>query len=113
MVHDLNLADEPFEAIRSGRKVIESRLYDAKRQKIALGDTLVFTNRNHASQRLEAEVVGLLHYSTFAELFASNDPAKFGGKDEQFLLNQIHQFYTAEDEAKYGVLGIQIRLVNS
>lgn len=32
--HHLQLAAEPFEAITNGRKTIESRLYDEKRQLI-------------------------------------------------------------------------------
>lgn len=39
--HQLKLATEPFNAIISGNKTIESRLYDAKRQKIQIGDQII------------------------------------------------------------------------
>ena len=39
--HQLKLATEPFNAIISGNKTIESRLYDAKRQKIQIGDRII------------------------------------------------------------------------
>ncbi len=53
-VHSLQLATEPFNAILEGRKTIESRLYDEKRQTIQIGDTLVFTNRENTEQTIEA-----------------------------------------------------------
>ena len=52
----------------------------------------------------------MLRYSTFKELFADHDPALFGEENREFLLNQIKQFYTDEDEQKYGVLGIRLKV---
>ena len=46
-IHQLQLATVPFDAITSGVKTIESRLYDEKRQTIQLGDTIIFTNREN------------------------------------------------------------------
>ena len=75
--HQLKLATEPFNAIISSNKTIESRLYDAKRQKIQIGDRIIFTNRDNSEQTVAAEVVGLLRYATFHDLFIHNNPAKF------------------------------------
>ena len=80
ITHKLKLAPEPFNAITSGNKTIESRLYDEKRQKIQLGDEIVFTNRGNPSQTATVKVVGLLRYATFHDLFSHNDPQKFGGE---------------------------------
>ena len=60
--HNLQLATEPFNAIISGQKTIESRLYDEKRQSIQLGDKLIFTNREQPDQTVEVTVLGLLRY---------------------------------------------------
>jgi len=43
--HELNLATIPFEAIKTGNKNVESRLYDEKRKLINLGDEIEFTNK--------------------------------------------------------------------
>lgn len=110
-IHELKLATEPFVAIQSGRKTIESRLYDEKRQTIQLGDELVFTNREDPSQTLRVKVTGLLRYATFADLFDSAAPEKFGGESKAWLLEQIGQFYPEAEEKQYGVLGIVISLV--
>lgn len=40
ILHQLKLASLPFESIKSGRKTIESRLYDEKRREINLGDEI-------------------------------------------------------------------------
>ena len=108
--HQLKLATEPFNAIISGNKTIESRLYDAKRQKIQIGDLIIFTNRDNSEQTVTAEVVGLLRYATFRDLFSHNNPRKFGGDNVEWLENQISEFYSIEDQKIYGVIGIEFRV---
>ena len=109
-IHQLKLAAEPFNAIISGNKTIESRLYDAKRQKIQIGDRIIFTNRDNSEQTVTAEVVGLLRYATFRDLFSHNNPRKFGGDNVEWLENQISEFYSIEDQKIYGVIGIEFRV---
>ena len=108
--HQLKLATEPFNAIISGDKTIESRLYDAKRQKIQIGDRIIFTNRDNSEQTVTAEVVGLLRYATFRDLFSHNNPRKFGGDNVEWLENQISEFYSIEDQKIYGVIGIEFEV---
>ena len=108
--HQLKLAAEPFDAIVSGNKTIESRLYDAKRQKIQIGDRIIFTNRDNSEQTVTAEVVGLLRYATFRDLFSHNNPRKFGGDNVEWLENQISEFYSIEDQKIYGVIGIEFKV---
>ena len=110
ITHQLKLATEPFDAIVSGNKTIESRLYDAKRQKIQIGDRIIFTNRDNSEQTVTAEVVGLLRYATFRDLFSHNNPRKFGGDNVEWLENQISEFYSIEDQKIYGVIGIEFKV---
>ena len=42
MEHILKLQPKYFDYINNGTKRIELRLYDEKRQKIAIGDTIIF-----------------------------------------------------------------------
>ena len=111
ITHQLKLATEPFNAITSGNKTIESRLYDEKCQKIQLGDEIVFTNRDNPSQTNTVKVVGLLRYATFHDLFSHNDPRKFGDESIEWLENQISEFYSIEDQQLYGVVGIEFILI--
>ena len=108
--HQLKLATEPFNAIISGNKTIESRLYDTKRQKIQIGDQIIFTNIDNSKQTVTAEVVGLLRYATFRDLFSHNNPRKFGGDNVEWLENQISEFYSIEDQKIYGVIGIEFKV---
>lgn len=108
--HQLKLAAEPFNAIISGNKTIESRLYDTKRQKIQIGDRIIFTNRDNSEQTVTTEVVGLLRYATFRDLFSHNNPRKFGGDNVEWLENQISEFYSIEDQKIYGVIGIEFKV---
>lgn len=109
--HSLTLDAEPFEAVAVGKKTIESRLFDEKRQAIRRGDIIVFTNRSNTSQTIEVKVIRLHRYKSFADLFAHNNPAKFGNEDLAGLLRQIKRFYTDKDEDRYGVIGIEFLLV--
>ena len=108
--HQLKLATEPFNAIISGNKTIESRLYDTKRQKIQIGDRIIFTNRDNSEQTVTTEVIGLLRYATFRDLFSHNNPRKFGGDNVEWLENQISEFYSIEDQKIYGVIGIEFKV---
>ncbi len=110
MQHQMKLATEPFNKIASGAKVIESRLFDEKRQQIAIGDIIEFTENDKPENTVKTIVKGLLRYQTFKELFADYEPSLFGEESRDFLLNQIKQFYSDEDEQKYGVVGIHVKL---
>ncbi|MGK2896463.1 MAG: ASCH domain-containing protein [Candidatus Saccharimonadales bacterium] len=106
-IHKLQLATEPFTAIKDGRKTIESRLFDDKRQLIQLGDTIEFTNREAPDQKVSAKVVGLLRYETFSSLFRHNKLSKFGGESIEWLENQINEFYSIDEQHENGVMGIE------
>ena len=59
MNHVMKLQEFPFDQIRNGKKNIEVRLYDEKRQKIKIGDTVEFRKESEQIEVLKAEVVGL------------------------------------------------------
>ncbi len=108
----MKLSSEPFEKIATRAKVIESRLYDEKRQQIAIGDEIEFSTHEHPEKKVKTRVKGLLRYQSFKELFADHDPALFGGESRDSLVNQIKQFYLDEGERKYGVVGIRVEIVD-
>ena len=66
--HSLKLTTEPFEAIKSRHKIIESRLFDDKRKEIEIGDEIEFINRD-SGEILKAVVVGLHRYQNFEIMF--------------------------------------------
>lgn len=111
-IHQLRLSEEPFVAIASGHKTIESRLYDEKRRKIQLGDQIMFVNRANPAHTVTATVVGLLRYATFHDLFSHNDPRKFGGESVEWLVCQMNEFYPLDEQLQESVVGIEFVLVS-
>jgi len=110
-VHIMGLQSEPFEKIRSGKKTIELRLFDEKRKTIQLGDIIEFQKQPEEQETIRTEVMALLRYQTFAELFDDFPIESFGGTDKVSLLEDVHRFYALEREQKETVLGIKIKLL--
>ena len=70
--HTCHFPPETIARIASGCKRIESRLNDTKRRACTVGDTIYFVDNADESQVLQAQIVELLRYPTFAELFAAH-----------------------------------------
>ena len=108
MIHKMHLQSQFFNYIKNGTKKIELRLYDEKRQQINLGDTIKFTT--DSDETFETEVIGLLRYQNFSQLFVDFDITNLADESmtKAELLSTLEKFYTPEDQAKYGVLGIRL-----
>ena len=113
MLHQMKLQQEPFNRIKNGIKILELRLYDEKRKEIKIGDIIEFSKLPELIEKVSVRITGLLIYKTFAELI-EDMPAKYLGyaeSDKEYLKTSMYEIYTKEDEGKYGVLGIRIKLV--
>jgi ASC-1-like (ASCH) protein len=111
----MKLYKEPFIRIKNGKKIIEVRLFDEKRQKIKLGDEIEFSLINEESEKILVKVIGLSIFDSFEHLYSSFDYKLFGHPEGTTLNNQlkdIRETYSEENEKKYGVLGLHIRLIN-
>ena len=113
MLHQMKLRLSPFEKIKNGRKTIELRLYDEKRQKVQVGDFIEFTCLDDVTQKLQTRVTALHRYSSFAELYAALPKEKVGYLSSD-TPDPIHmdEYYSQEDQEKYGVLGIELYFTN-
>jgi len=108
MRHEMRLAKEPFEKIKNGTKVIESRLFDDKRKLIKPGDEIIFRLADDASQEVLTRVTTIYRYDTFKELMTNFPAALFGGTSTEELLTDIRRFYSEDEEQKFSVVGIRI-----
>ncbi len=108
--HQMNLQPKFFDFIKHGTKRIELRLFDEKRQQIQLGDMIEFSNGN--DENLQAEVIGLLRYDSFPALFEDFDIKILAdvSMTKPELLATLGEFYPPEAQAKYGVVGIRIKV---
>ena len=113
MTHEMNLRPEPFEKIRTGAKTIELRLYDEKRRKIRVGDTIIFTSTKDESRKIEATVRNLYIFDSFTELFRSLPLLKCGYTDETVAdasPSDMDKYYSKALQKKYKAVGIEIEV---
>lgn len=110
-VHHMKLQSSPFEMIKSGQKTIELRLFDEKRQQIKAGDQIVFTSTT-TGETLHTTVVKLHLFDNFDELYKSLPLLQCGYTPETIdkaTPADMQQYYSAEEQNEYGVVGIEIR----
>ncbi|MCL2439993.1 MAG: ASCH domain-containing protein [Alphaproteobacteria bacterium] len=111
-VHRMRLHAEPFAQISAGKKQVELRLNDEKRQNISVGDTVIFTSRE-SGEELKMRVIGRVLFKDFRTLeeFMTSERCGFtrdapAGYDLTFM----DKIYSAADIAKFGALGLVIEL---
>lgn len=107
--HSMHLQPNPFQKIKDGTKTIELRLFDEKRQKLELGDEIEFSVTEGPEEKLLTEVVGLLRYKSFEDLYKDYLP-EVTGNDTKDNWKLMRKYYSEEDERKFGVLGIRIEI---
>lgn len=110
MLHRMKLQPSPFERIKEGKKPVEFRLFDEKRRQIKIGDQIEFSKLPDLQEKVVVDVLDLYKDKTFNSLFNRllSDKKEIERKTESML-----RFYSHEDEAKYGVLGIKIKINTS
>ncbi len=109
--HEMNLQPKYFDFMKDGTKRIEIRLYDEKRSQIQLGDIIEFSKSK--DDKLRAEVIGLLRYNSFKDLFEDFDISILADASmtKKELLDVLSEFYTQEKQAQYGVVGIRLKIL--
>ena len=110
MVHKMRLVDFAFKAIKNKEKDIELRLNDEKRRLINVGDIIEFEHID-TKEIIKVEVINIHKYATFEELFKQFDNQRFGLKetDDATIMDN---FYSKEEQDKYGALGIEIKVID-
>ena len=115
MTHYMNLCSEPFNSIKNKEKIYELRLLDSKRQKLKVGNTITFTNLDN-KETLSVKVVGLHKFSSFEELY-NNLPLDKCGYNKSNISKanpkDMEKYYPKEKQSQYGVVGIEISLLEN
>ena len=114
MIYHMNLNPQPFSMIADGHKTIELRLLDEKRQKIAVGDTLIFTNTADPALQLRCAVKKLHRFANFAELYAALPLDRCGYLPHELAdarPEDMDLYYPPEKQRQYGVVGIEIQMI--
>jgi ASC-1-like (ASCH) protein/8-oxo-dGTP pyrophosphatase MutT (NUDIX family) len=103
----MKLNESSFERIKNGKKTIEFRLFDEKRQQIKVGDKIEFSKLPDLQEKLLVDVVELYRDDTFENLFR-----KLYAYEEEIArkVKAMHEIYSPEKEQQYGILGIKIKI---
>ncbi len=115
MNHTMKLTSDPFERIAKDIKLIEVRLFDDKKKKIEIGDTITFIELSNLKKFVKVEVIGLSKFNDFKTLFSVFGTNPFGHKKSTSINEQVKSMskvYSKENEKKFGVLGIHIKLIS-
>ncbi|MGL5440774.1 MAG: ASCH domain-containing protein [Filifactoraceae bacterium] len=111
MSYKMNLWSDSFEAVKSGLKTIEMRLYDEKRALIKIDDIIEFVNVD-TNEILKCSVQNIYLYKTFNELYMNHDKIAIGyTKDEIADSKDMLLYYSQDKIDKYGVMGIEINVI--
>ena len=105
----MKVKEKYYNLLKSGQKTIELRLFDEKRQKIRIGDEIIFSNFDREDDTFSARVVHLYRASDFQSLCRQISPQKAGFETPEELVAVMQKFYPSADQEKYGVLGIEIK----
>ena len=109
--YEMNLQPKYFDFMKEGTKRIELRLYDEKRSQIELGGIIEFSKSEN--DKLKAEVIGLLRYNSFKDLFEDFDISILADASmtKEELLSVLSEFYAPKKQAEYGVVGIRLKIL--
>lgn len=110
--HEMRLDAPFFIEVREGRKIIEIRLNDPKRQAIEVGQRINFICRDRPNETALVEVVGKGEFNSLEELLDAYPLESFGRiwRTKQDAKSAIN-YYGAKEVAKYGYLAIEIRML--
>ena len=112
MIYKMRLHNDPFLAIKSNEKCIEMRLNDEKRQNIKRFHQIEFTNLQ-TNEKIYVWVKQMHYYPSFEELYKHFDKIALGYKEDEVANPMdMEQFYSKENINKYGVVGIEIELID-
>ncbi|MGX8851106.1 ASCH domain-containing protein [Amedibacillus sp. YH-ame10] len=112
MNFEMTLWADSFEAIKNKTKTIEMRLNDEKRTQIQKDDIIEFTNID-TKEILRCLVLDKHIYQSFDELYLVHDKSSIGYTQEQNAdPNDMLLYYSQEEIDKYGVMGIEVRVIN-
>ena len=109
----MKLHTEPFEKIKSGKKLYEIRLYDEKRKAIRIGDFIEFTKQN-GDEKCTVRVKDLCLFKNFTELYSTLPLEQCGyALDELDKASpaDMEAYYSKEEQKLYGVVAIKIELM--
>ena len=110
-MHTMNVKTKYYNLLKSGQKIVELRLFDEKRQKIKVGDEILFLDASNSANNFKAAVENLYYAESFSKLCEVVTPKQAGFVSEAELITALEEFYTPSVQKKFGVVGIKIKKI--
>lgn len=115
-IHKMKLDSRPFDLLINGKKDVELRLYDFKRQCLSVGDRIIFSLKDDEEQQFAVEIKALYIYASFEDLFSEIPLVRCGFEDNatiQEAVSIMRTYYKKEKEIEKGVIGISMKPVDT
>jgi len=109
----IHLDADVFETVDKGFKNVEGRVNDEKRQKLKVGDKLIFLKRPDEIEKIEAVVEDLVYYKDFYEMIKDYSMKEIYLEEysKDYYINLIKRFKNNEEINKYGVVAIKFKKI--
>ena len=116
MQYTMKLFEKPYRDLEQGKKTIELRLCDKKRDSIREGDIIIFYLYGKADNFIKTRVIHIYKFNSFTELYKEL-PLEKCGYSEKELKNadpaDMNAYYSVEEQSKYGVIGIEVEVIRN
>ena len=108
-----HLHPDVFALIEKGDKDVEVRLNDEKRQRLKIGDKIIFLKRPLEEEKIEAIVTDLKHFNNFSEVVEYYEMKRIHKPElsKEEYIKDMERFYSLEEQSQLGVLGIEYKKV--
>ena len=109
MLHQMGLYQEPFQSIVSGKKIVEIRLNDLKRQAVQVADQIEFTNLS-THEKVTVNVTERQIFKDFQTLYEQIplEQLDCSGWSMKELLDATYTIYSRKCEKQFGALALTI-----
>ena len=108
----VNISKKPYKKIKLGKKTVDLRLNDLRRNNIQKGDVVIFRLDNNPKKQIVVEVINSKKFYSFKDLVSYYGREKCGFKKKSVdEANEImKRFYKPEEIKKLGVIGFEFKL---
>jgi ASC-1-like (ASCH) protein len=109
----VNVGIKPYKKIKNGKKTVDLRLNDLRRNNIKVGDKIVF-RLNNSTKQLVAKVLDAKKFNDFPDLinYYGREKCGFLKKTVEQASVIMRKFYKDEEIKKLGVIGFEFELIN-
>lgn len=110
-IFNVNLKQCYFEQIKNGEKTIEGRLNKDKFAKFKIGDIITF--KDESDNQFDAKITNINIFNSFQSYLEKMTIEKClpNVKTIEEGIEIYRQFYSIEDEQKYGIMAFTIEVI--